>query len=51
MLNCDPTQATPNRAPSSSENAVTATGRVGTVPRSRSRSTAANAETTPSGPS
>ncbi len=48
---CDPTQATPNRAPSSSENATTATGTVGTTPRARTMSTAANADTTPSGPS
>ena len=31
----EPTHATPNRAPSSSENATTATGTRGTTPRSR----------------
>src|SRR6516225_1055628 len=46
-----PRQATPNRPPSSSLNAATPSGRAGTRPRSRSRSTAANADTTPSGPS
>ncbi len=46
-----PRHATPNRAPSSSQNAATASGRTGTCPRSRSRSIAANAVTTPSGPS
>ena len=38
-------------APSSSLNAATASGRTGRLPRSRSRSIAANAVTTPSGPS
>ena len=46
-----PRQATPNLAPSSSQNAATASGRTGAFPRSRSRSIAANAVTTPSGPS
>ena len=46
-----PRQATPNLAPSSSQNAATASGRTGTFPCSRSRSIAANAVTTPSGPS
>jgi hypothetical protein len=46
-----PRQATPNRAPSSSVKAATATGRAGVKPRSRSRSMAANADATPSGPS
>ena len=48
---CDPTQATPKRPPSSSENATTATGIRGTTPRATSRSMAANADTMPSGPS
>ncbi len=46
-----PRQARPNRPPSSSVNAATTTGRAGTKPRSRSRSIAAKADTTPSGPS
>ena len=46
-----PRQATPNRAPSSSLNAAIPSGRTGRRPRSRSWSTAANAETMPSGPS
>src|SRR5262249_47864731 len=46
-----PRQAIPNRAPSSSLNAAIPSGRTGRQPRSRSRSTAANAETMPSGPS
>ena len=47
----EPAQAMPNRAPSSSVKLTTASGRAGTCPRSRSRSTAANPPTTPSGPS
>ena len=49
----EPTQATPNRAPSSSANATTATGRRGSAAGAAARTTssAANAETTPSGPS
>ena len=47
----EPTHATPNRAPSSSEKATTATGTRGTTPRSRTMSMAAKADTTPSGPS
>ncbi len=46
-----PRQATPNLAPSSSVNAATATGRRGLCPRSRRASMAANAVTTPRGPS
>ena len=47
----EPRQASPNREPSSSANTATPIGRVGANPRSRSRSIAASAETTPSGPS
>jgi len=47
----EPRQARPNRDPSSSTNTDTPMGRPGRNPRSRSRSTAANADTTPSGPS
>src|SRR3954470_19054141 len=47
----EPRQASPNRDPSSSTNTDTPIGRAGGKPRSRSRSTAASAETTPSGPS
>src|SRR6476469_4252967 len=47
----EPTHATPNLAPSSSENATTATGTRGAPPRSRTISMAAKADTTPSGPS
>ena len=46
-----PRQATPNLAPSSSLNAATTTGLARRQPRSRRRSIAANAVTTPSGPS
>ena len=46
-----PRQARPNLAPSSSQNAATAIGRAGTNPPALSRSIAANADTTPSGPS
>ena len=37
VLSCDPTQATPNRAPSSSANATTATGMTGAIPRARTK--------------
>ena len=47
----DPRQASPNREPSSSANTDTPIGLDGTKPRDRSTSTAARAETTPSGPS
>lgn len=47
----EPTQATPNRAPSSSPKLTIASGLVNRASRSRSRSRAANDETTPSGPS
>ena len=46
-----PKQASPNRAPSSSINATTPIGRTGRNPRSRSKSRARKADTTPSGPS
>ena len=46
-----PRQATPNRPPSSSANAATAIGRAGWKPAARNSSMAANADTTPSGPS
>jgi hypothetical protein len=47
----EPRQASPNREPSSSTNTETPIGFVGTTPRDRSSSTAASADTTPSGPS
>ena len=47
----DPAHAIPNRAPSSSPKQATANGTRGRSPASRSASTAASAETTPSGPS
>ena len=50
VLSCDPTHATPNRAPSSSANATTAIGMTGATPRARTRSTAWNADTTPEWP-
>ncbi len=51
MSTRDPAQAIPKRAPSSSTKFATATGRVGATPSLRSRSSAANELTTPSGPS
>src|SRR3954454_7620501 len=47
----EPRQARPNRDPSSSTKTATPSGRAGRTPRSRSRSIAASADTTPSGPS
>ena len=47
----DPAHETPNRAPSSSTKLTTPIGRCGAKPPARSRSIAANALTTPSGPS
>ncbi len=51
VTSCEPAHAMPNRAPSSSAKLPTTTGRLGVNPSARSRSTAANDETTPSGPS
>src|SRR6266545_2236434 len=47
----DPRHGIPNREPSSSTNASTPIGTRGTKPSARNRSTAASADTTPSGPS
>ena len=47
----EPAHANPKRAPSSSQKLTMPIGRDGVKPSSRSASTAANAETTPSGPS
>ncbi len=51
VISFDPRQAMPNLEPSSSANAMTATGLTGTKPSALSLATAERAEATPSGPS